>query len=77
MLPDLVTNGERDLLLGVEAIHAFINSLFALESQVPKHRVYVWCEEGYIPTRRIGQRYVGSKSAIRRHLIPAPRGDKK
>jgi hypothetical protein len=63
---------DHDLLLGVEAITAFLNSLFDPETQVTKQVVYVWCAENYIPTRRIGQRIVGSKTAIRRALFPAP-----
>jgi len=71
MQHDIGFGTDHDLLLGVEAITGFLNSLLDPETQVTKQVVYVWCAEGYIPTRRIGQRIVGSKTAIRRHLFPA------
>jgi hypothetical protein len=63
-------DGDRDLLLGCKAITDFINTQLDLGQQISKQVVFVWCEKGYIPTRRIGARIVASKTAIRRALTP-------
>ena len=56
MQHDTDPRSDRDLLLGVEAVTAYLNSLFDEATQVNKAVVYVWAAQDYIPVRRIGAR---------------------
>jgi len=72
MQHDIVSGGDRDLLLGAAAITDFINSLLDADTQVTKQVVYVWIAREHIPVKRIGARIIASKAALRRHLFPVP-----
>jgi hypothetical protein len=62
---------DGDLLIGGEAIAGYINTLVDPASRVTASIVYGWVERGHLPVKRIGNRIVASKAAIRRALIPA------
>jgi hypothetical protein len=60
--------GDRDLLIGSQAICNFVNSLFDTDRPIAPAMIYFWVERNHLPVRRIGSRIVGSKTAIRAHL---------
>jgi hypothetical protein len=60
--------GDRDLLIGGQAICKFVNSLFDTERPITPAMIYFWVERNHLPVRRIGSRIVGSETAIRAHL---------
>ena len=60
--------GDRDLLIGGQAICNFVNSLFDTDRPITPAMIYFWVERNHLPVRRIGSRIVGSKTAIRAHL---------
>jgi hypothetical protein len=61
---------DGDLLIGATALCDFINTLVDSDCRVTPAVVYAWIERGHIPTKRIGSRIIGSKSAIRKALFP-------
>jgi hypothetical protein len=66
--------GDRDLLIGGQAICNFVNSLFDTDRPITPAMIYFWVERNHLPARRIGSRIVASKSAIRAHLCDSPPG---
>jgi hypothetical protein len=69
-MPDGNFSVDADLLIGAEAILKFVNSLLDEESQIRLYHAYFWIERGYVPTKRVGAKIIGSKAAIRRALTP-------
>jgi len=62
-------SADGDLLLGAEAIAAYVNQLTDPDSRVTPAIIYGWVERGHLPVKRIGARLIGSKAAIRRALM--------
>jgi hypothetical protein len=61
---------DGDLLIGAETIASFVNTLVDPESRVTPAIIYGWVERGHLPVKRIGARLIGSKTTIRRALVP-------
>jgi hypothetical protein len=74
MSNDSYAGGDRDLLIGGQAICDFVNSLFDTDRPITAAKIYFWVERNYLPVRRIGSRIVGSKRAIRAHLCGSSSG---
>ena len=66
--------GDRDLLIGGQAICNFVNSLFDTDRPITPAMIYFWVERNHLPVRRIGSRIIGSKTAIRAHLCGSSPG---
>jgi hypothetical protein len=64
-------DADRDLLLGAVEITGYINSLLDPDSQVTTSVVYSWIEREHLKgIKRIGNRLIGSKTAIRKAPTP-------
>jgi hypothetical protein len=66
--------GDRDLLIGGQAICNFVNSLFDTDRPITAAMIYFWVERNHLPVRSIGSRLVGSKTAIRAYLCTSSTG---
>ena len=66
--------GDRDLLIGAGPICGYVNSLLDPGCQVTVAVIYAWIAREHLPVKRIGNRLVASKAALRRHLFPIERG---
>jgi hypothetical protein len=55
-----------DVLLGGEAIHAFITELLGHTQSLSA--TYYWVRKGWVPTAKVAGHLIGSKRAIRQHL---------
>jgi hypothetical protein len=64
---------DRDLLLGIPAITAFIRDDLGLP--VSERQVSFMLENKRIPAGRLGRRVIGSRGAIREELTRAACGD--
>jgi hypothetical protein len=65
---------DRDLLIGGEAICAFVNSLVDSDRPITPKMIYAWVERKHLPVCRIGSRIVASKTVIRVQLCGSSSG---